>query len=1213
MAREFKTGVIIKGDARGAVSATKATRDELDKLNKSVQNQTALGKYASGGLATYAARVAGVAAVAASTVGFIGRFAKSVADNADRIRDLSIQLGTSTEFISGMAHAADLSGSSLEQFATGLRKMEKSIGDLSTGAANQVQAFGRLGLTYEKIRSLSPEEQFLEIADRLGGMADNTLRVATAMDIFGRSGAELIPLLAEGKDGIGAMRAEAERLGLVISQEFADQADQFNDDLTRVQGVMTGVKNQIGEGLLPSLTALMQAFVEGADSTDTWKDVGEFFGNLVRVLVAGFITLREIVVLTGETIWATGKIIVETLIAIAAPVLEFGKTLETAFNALVAGDFSKAADAFTGLGERMKTAFVDNITVVELTLKEFGQDAAVRVEEAIADVNDALTRQAKIAPNAAAGMNELGEDTAKAAKAAEDAAKAYESLVDRLDPLAKLSRQFTVEQAILAGKIDEGGDGLAYYTQLLEILKEEYAEAARSAVGFGEDAAAAAEKAADRAAKAAEREAASRAKALEKQQADLDTFQTAFERGAERLDDLGADLFRSWFTSSKNILKSIKDYFLNWLAEMAYAAFARPIVVQITTALVGGATGTSAIAGGLGGGLPGGGGFAGIGNMFTGNSIGAGFAGLGNSLPGRLGGPSTAGTMGPNYGIAQGGMFANAGAYSNIAYGIAGILGGLLGNKIFGGQGGLGGSFGATLGLAIGGPMGAIAGGLIGGFLGGLFKKRAPVVEVTGYSLANVSSSDDDNTFTSSLGGGFLRSRRVDSATIAQFGKDIASFDDSIASFLDKDQIAAATEALKGFKVYMTGSAITMEDVLNQRFAVILGTFTADIQEFVREVSDLPGQVERLAMATTAQKIIDAAPDLFEGRTFRDFIAVAESMQEAGEDLTTTFQRLLNEVIIIAQQLDLVKGFASSDLAADFDAMKAGQGMTLKDYTGGLADQIRELASSSTGSAEDLANLSVLVSQRYDSEIAYLQQIDQIMAGISGGFQGLKEQINRDMFGDEAFYNQVTSQAEQLAKDLKTMTDPAQIAATVAEIQRLTGIAYGLLDPAGKAAKGQGFLDFIAGVEADAGAALTLARDLFIEESQVLRDLVAEMGESFADPLTIAATAHETAATDLGVAAINLSSSAAEIEWAADQLPVIVRNGFNDIRQGIISAGAPPPAGAPANMTQAATLIANTVAGAVVQSGNAAAGAIQSSIGRIRVQVVLPGGGMVNA
>lgn len=1217
MAREFKTGYKVTGDSSGGVRASQAMRGELDKLNRTVENQTKLGKLASGGIGKYAAGLAGAAAVASSTILGVVAFTKHVAEQGDRVQKLSSQLGVSTEYLSAMGHAAELSGSSLEGLAKGQAKLSRSITDLGDGLSTQVIAFDRLGITYEDLKTLSPEEQFIKVAAAVGSLEDKTLRAATAQQIFGRSGIELIPLFESGEAGMAAMREEAERLGLVMSQDFADASAQFNDNLTRAQGVVTGIKRQVAEGLLPSLSALTEQFVESADSTDTWKQAGEFLGNLTRVLVAGFTIMKETVVLVAETIWAAGKVIVDTLQAITSPFTEFVSSAAQALKALTQGDFAGAAEAFTGLGDRIKNKFNENIGQIQETLREFGVDAKDRIVNAVDTVNDILTKNATISQGAAAGMGELADQTERGGKEAAKAAKEFQSLVDRLDPLTKLQRNFSVEQALLNAKIAEGGSDVLYYEGLLIQLQAEYSRAKAEATGWGQAAEDAGQKgvdAAEKAAAAVQKEADDRAKALQKQLDDMETFEKAFNRGIERMDDLGADLWKGWFTGAKSAMDSIKSFFQNWLAEMAHAAITRPILVSITGALgIGGSSGAFAgVPGALGslGGFSGaGGGFtgliSGIGSFFGGNSFGAGLAGL----PSWLGG-SPVGQFGPNYGIAQGGgLFGNAGNFANWQYGLSGILAGFLGDKIFGGQGGLGASLGSMIGLATPlGPLGAILGGLAGGALGGLFGKERPaVLQASGFDTSRLSNSDNDARFSSLLGGGFLRTRRIED--VAPFLSGLQQFDDQIAQFLDADTLTRASDALKNWNLQLEGEAITMEALLESRFKVILGTLSEDMRTFVQEVSGLEGQVERLALGSAAQKIIDAAPDLFEGRTFREFIAVAEAMQEAGEDLTTTFQRLANQVVDIANQITLVRGFADSNLVEDYGALVAGQGQTLKDIADGLAVGIRGLRGEFTGSADDLNRLAGLVSQRYQSEIAYLQQVDQILAGISGGFQGLKENINRDLFGDEAFYNQITDQAEQLAADLKTMTDPAKIAATVAEIQRLTGVAYSLLDEEGRKTNGQGFLDFISGVESDAGSALELARDLFVEESQVLRDLVTEMAEEFADPLEIAASAHEDAAAALFQAGITMRSAAADMGSVAGQLISAVREGLRDVASaaGQASISADGVAAAQTGAQSTAATIANAVAGAVVQAGNTAAQTIQSSVGGIVVSVQMPG------
>lgn len=415
----------------------------------------------------------------------------------------------------------------------------------------------------------------------------------------------------------------------------------------------------------------------------------------------------------------------------------------------------------------------------------------------------------------------------------------------------------------------------------------------------------------------------------------VSSLTTAINRGIERLDDLGANLWKNWITGTKSAMDSIKDYVLNTFAEIAHAAITRPIVLQIAAA-IGGTGANSAFAsmggqalggaaGASGGGAGGLGLLGGVKNLFGGFGIGSAFTQLGSSLPGFLGGTAGTGILGPTAagGNIAGGIFANAANVSNLAFGITGIVAGILGDKIFGGQGGAGAGLGSVIGLAAGGPLGAVLGGLGGGFLGGLFgKDRDPVLQAAGFDTSRLSSSDNDARFSSDLGGGFLRSRRVDAAAVAEFGQKISDFDAIVAGFLDSDQLSAATERLKTWQLQLEGSAITLEEFLGSRLSVVLSTLSEEAQAFVNRAGDLEGKVENLAIITATEKLIDLMPDLFGGLT--ETADLLLSMAQNGEDVTQTFTRVVASIELVRAAFDTIGetlGHTGEDLirfATDF-------------------------------------------------------------------------------------------------------------------------------------------------------------------------------------------------------------------------------------------------------------------------------------------------------
>lgn len=183
---------------------------------------------------------------------------RSTADEIDRIAKASDRLGLSTEALSGLAHAADLSGASFEQIVKGLTLLQKRLGSQDISA--DIKA---LNLDFDRLRALDADEAFLELAAAIGKLPDEARQTAAAMALFGRSGAELLPLLKEGGDGIRRMMEEAKALGLTFSRETAAQVEEMNDAFTRAAGAVKG----LGQELLSLAAKPAQAAADALTNT----------------------------------------------------------------------------------------------------------------------------------------------------------------------------------------------------------------------------------------------------------------------------------------------------------------------------------------------------------------------------------------------------------------------------------------------------------------------------------------------------------------------------------------------------------------------------------------------------------------------------------------------------------------------------------------------------------------------------------------------------------------------------------------------------------------------------------------------------------------------------------------------------------------------------------------------------------------------------------
>lgn len=201
--------------------------------------------------------------------------AQKTANAGDELHDMSKRTGIAVESLSGLKYAAELSGSSLEGVAVGLKFLGRNMADAKNGTGEAKDAFKALGINVAdstgKLRST--EEVFLQLSDKFKRMEDGAGKTALAMQIFGRSGSDLIPLLNEGGDGIRKMTEEARKLGITFTTEGAAAADQFNDNMTRLKGNFNGLVQTIGNDLIPTLNKLFETLNPKQNAFERLKEV----------------------------------------------------------------------------------------------------------------------------------------------------------------------------------------------------------------------------------------------------------------------------------------------------------------------------------------------------------------------------------------------------------------------------------------------------------------------------------------------------------------------------------------------------------------------------------------------------------------------------------------------------------------------------------------------------------------------------------------------------------------------------------------------------------------------------------------------------------------------------------------------------------------------------------------------------------------------------
>ena len=211
-----------------------------------------------------AAKVVGVAILAAGTA--MAYMTKKSIDNMDTLAKQSQMAGVTTESLSALAYAADLAGVSQDTLVTSMARLSKGMSDAAMDTGEALKGFQALNIDYKNIQST--DDALLQISERFSQLADGTNKTAIAISLFGRSGAQLIPLLNGGAEGFEKLKQEAEKLGLVIGGDTTKSAEQFNDSLTQLGSIFTGLANEIATAVLPMLNNITQAMFNSYIESD---------------------------------------------------------------------------------------------------------------------------------------------------------------------------------------------------------------------------------------------------------------------------------------------------------------------------------------------------------------------------------------------------------------------------------------------------------------------------------------------------------------------------------------------------------------------------------------------------------------------------------------------------------------------------------------------------------------------------------------------------------------------------------------------------------------------------------------------------------------------------------------------------------------------------------------------------------------------------------
>lgn len=307
-----------------------------------------------------------------------------MAEFGDETAKTARQLGIGADELLSWRFAAERSGVDANQLTTGLRRLQRNIVDAGEGVDTAVRAFRDLGVEFRDSEGgfREIEDILPDIADGFANLESDTQRSARAQQIFGRAGAQLLPFLEGGSEGIRELQRRFAELGGNLGDDFFANAEAAQDAMADFELASTAAKASLATELLPALTTIVTTVADFVGWVNRTLDRTNFLRNGIRVLGIALGILAAVVgVVVAPALLSVLTLMAPLLIAVGLVALAIdelitlfsggdsiiGRFLDAMFGAGTAASIAESVQAAW-------TAFVAWLTTVGVpAIQRFGR------------------------------------------------------------------------------------------------------------------------------------------------------------------------------------------------------------------------------------------------------------------------------------------------------------------------------------------------------------------------------------------------------------------------------------------------------------------------------------------------------------------------------------------------------------------------------------------------------------------------------------------------------------------------------------------------------------------------------------------------------------------------------------------------------------------------------------------------------------------------
>lgn len=459
-----------KKGAEGAKKTADAERDVGNEAKAAEGKVSSFGDVLKGTLAA-SAIINGAKAIARGIKSIFTGVGES-AQALGELSDNSEKVAMSAETLQSWQYAAKMVGFENEQLVKTMEKQQKAFSNAKTGSQSLIDSYAAIGVDISKINR--SEDAFEVTINALAECHDETLRNAIANDIFGKSYADLAPLLNMGADGISKMRQEAYDLGLVVSNDAVAAGDELADTFDTIGMQVDTAKAKLVAGMVPALQTYSKELEKSLSSEKTQKQL-EKTGKAIGELSAKALGVAsKALPILGDTfafVTQNGKEL--AVAAAAAAVAIKGFSIASKAKSLVAGLTASVRGLNAAIASNPIGAALTAVAALISILATF----KIAADEARKE-QDALAESFR---NAADSATESQRKRAEAAQSIQGEFDHYRDLVSELDSIVdangRVKEGYEDRAAYIAGELS---NATGTEIDLIDGTIQKYAELAAS-------------------------------------------------------------------------------------------------------------------------------------------------------------------------------------------------------------------------------------------------------------------------------------------------------------------------------------------------------------------------------------------------------------------------------------------------------------------------------------------------------------------------------------------------------------------------------------------------------------------------------------------------------------------------------------------------------------------------------------------------------------